>query len=135
MFNTTFRSYLSITKQFCSNVVAYSTQYNYIKSKFIFSKRKHCVENYVLTTQNCRTFFNQSVRVSTEYHKKYEEKLKELLTKPEYQQLQNKLKLEIEFVRHSTDRVPEQFTAYDWLMLFSAKSRAQRRFCLFSNIG
>ncbi|XP_076237057.1 tRNA methyltransferase roswell [Calliopsis andreniformis] len=126
MFSNSLRSCATVAKQFYFNGLVYSARYKYIKSKFLFSTREHCVMNYALANR-CYCKINRSVQVTTEYHRKYEEKLKELLKDPQYQQLYDKLQLEVEYVRHSTHRIPTTFRAYDWLMLFSLKTRSQRR--------
>lgn len=131
MYTRTFRNCLTVTQNCITNFLAHPVQYKSVNSGGIVPKQALCVQHHSLT--RCYSTLNRSEETYAQYNQKYQEKLDELLKDPNNLMKYNKLKLEIEVIRHSTERVPDKFRPYDWLMLFSSKSRSQRRLYFLLN--
>ena len=125
MYTRTFRNCFTVRQKCITNFLAHPGQYKSVNSEVIVGKQALCVQHHSLT--RCYSTPNRSEEINAEYNQKYQEKLDELLKDPDNLLHYNKLKLEVEVIRHSTEKVPDKFRPYDWLMLFSSKSRSQRR--------
>ncbi|XP_076754807.1 tRNA methyltransferase roswell [Xylocopa sonorina] len=97
-----------------------------VKSKLTVSQFNLSVQTHQLIARGY-TELSASHKISQEYKKKNEEKLQKLLEESTYRALYDKYKLEIEFLKSTTNKVPEQLSAYNWLHLMQSTSRGQRR--------
>ncbi|CAK9831465.1 Mitochondrial ribonuclease P protein 1 homolog [Anthophora retusa] len=120
--------YKRVSLRFINNAAKlYSNAFIHsVHHKFIISQFKYFTKTHALVTQGYCTV-NPSFQVIEDYNKLYKEKLSELLKDPQYKAIYEKYKLEIEFLRHSTHKVPSVITDFDWLQLLKSTTRGQRR--------
>ncbi|OAD59842.1 Mitochondrial ribonuclease P protein 1 like protein [Eufriesea mexicana] len=95
--------------------------YKFKTLQFKFQK-----EIYTLATQ-CYCEHNPSVIVAKKYDAIYEEKLNTILQDPYYKALYDKYKLEIMYIKYSSQNVPQNIRPYNWLRLLQTKSKGERR--------
>lgn len=96
------------------------------KSKLMVSQFRFSVQTHKLITRGYSDL-NPIHTVCEDYNRLNEEKLKSLLEQQKYKALYDKYKLEIEFLRSMSGKVPETLKAYDWIHLMKTTSRGQRR--------
>ncbi|CAK9816181.1 Mitochondrial ribonuclease P protein 1 homolog [Anthophora quadrimaculata] len=113
--------FINVAAKLYSNVFIHSVHH-----KLIISQFKYFTKTHALVTQGYCTI-NPSLQVAQEYDKLYKQELSELLKDPRYKAAYEKYKLEIEFLRYDTNKVPSIITDYDWLQLLKSTARSQRR--------
>ncbi|XP_017886759.1 mitochondrial ribonuclease P protein 1 homolog [Ceratina calcarata] len=118
MYNRVCISFFNAAHKLYSNTLVHSLGNNIMVPRVIFA---------VQTTVRGYCNINPTYYVDQAYDQKYQEQLAKLLEDPEYKAVYDKCKLEIEFLKVETQKVPEQFKAYDWLHLIRTKTKTQRR--------
>ncbi|CAK9798350.1 Mitochondrial ribonuclease P protein 1 homolog [Anthophora plagiata] len=113
--------FINVAAKLYSNVSVHSVHH-----KFIISQFKYFPKIPVLTTRGY-CIINPGIEVVQKYNEIYKQELNELLKDPQNKAAYEKYKLEIEFLRHNTNKVPSTISDYDWLYLLKSKTRNQRR--------
>ncbi|KOC67636.1 Mitochondrial ribonuclease P protein 1 like protein [Habropoda laboriosa] len=114
--------FMNIATKLYSNVFIHLTQHKLIPSQF-----NYFVNTRALLTRGYCTDVNPSAVIRDEHAKLDEKELNELLQNPQYEVLYQKYKLEIEFLRQATNKIPSTLSSNDWLQLLKAQTRGQRR--------
>lgn len=122
MYNRISISFLSAAAKLYSNALVHSLENNVAVPRVGFA-----VERKALKTRGYSEIKNPTYEISQEYNKRNEEKLAKMLEDPEHKALYDKCKLEVEFMKVETQKVPQQLKAYDWLHLMRTRTKTQRR--------
>ncbi|CAL7951626.1 unnamed protein product [Xylocopa violacea] len=108
-------------------IQSYSKLFIQLKEpKLMVSQFRFSVETHRLLTRSYSDF-NPTKIIYNEYNKKDEEKLMELLKEPRYQALYDKCKIEMEFIKCITGKLPKTLRPCDWLHLLKLSSKGHRR--------
>ncbi|KZC05304.1 Mitochondrial ribonuclease P protein 1 like protein [Dufourea novaeangliae] len=121
---------MSFTKKLSFSALIRPVQDKAVNSLFTSSKQIHYINYSVLITRRCSTqpeCQNKSYVVNSKYDLEDAKKLEELLEDPKTLILYEKLKLEVEHIRHTDGYVPEKLKHRDWILLLSITSKGQRR--------